>query len=250
MPVDVIMPSLGFDMTEGTLARWLVKEGERVEKGQAIAEIETEKATVEIQATASGTLAGIVVQPGKTVPVGTVMATILDPDLLQAALRLATAVILPYVRALEDAGADMIAILEPSGSLLSPRRFGAFCGQYVAEIIAAMRVMPILHICGQTTHLLDGMIATGAQGLSLDSAVYFPQAIQRLPDDMVLIGNLDTVVVMNQMAPREVYQTATDLIAAMAPHPNFILSSACDLPLDTPHENIDALLQAALDARR
>ncbi len=58
MPVDVIMPSLGFDMTEGTLARWLVKEGERVEKGQAIAEIETEKASVEIEATVSGTLGG------------------------------------------------------------------------------------------------------------------------------------------------------------------------------------------------
>ncbi|MEW6718963.1 MAG: dihydrolipoamide acetyltransferase family protein [Thermodesulfobacteriota bacterium] len=76
MPIDVIMPSLGFDMKEGTLSRWLVKEGERVEKGQAIAEIETEKATVEIEAAVSGAITRIAVEAGRTVPVGTVIGTI------------------------------------------------------------------------------------------------------------------------------------------------------------------------------
>jgi len=76
MPTDVIMPSLGFDMTEGLLARWLKNEGDRVEKGQAIAEIETEKATVEIEAAAAGILARIIVHAGETVPVGTVIGVI------------------------------------------------------------------------------------------------------------------------------------------------------------------------------
>ncbi|MBI5419232.1 MAG: 2-oxo acid dehydrogenase subunit E2 [Deltaproteobacteria bacterium] len=78
MATNVIMPSLGFDMTEGRLSRWLKNEGERVEKGQAIAEIETEKATVEIEAAASGILARIIVQAGQTVPVGTVMGVIAE----------------------------------------------------------------------------------------------------------------------------------------------------------------------------
>jgi pyruvate dehydrogenase E2 component (dihydrolipoamide acetyltransferase) len=78
MSTDVIMPSLGFDMTEGLLARWLTTEGERVEKGQAIAEIETEKATVEIEAAVSGILARIMVQAGQTVPVGTVIGVIAE----------------------------------------------------------------------------------------------------------------------------------------------------------------------------
>ncbi|HEY5460248.1 MAG TPA: biotin/lipoyl-containing protein, partial [Deferrimonas sp.] len=69
MPTDVIMPALGFDMTEGLLVRWLKNEGDPVEKGQAIAEIETEKATVEIEAAATGILARIIVQAGGTVPV-------------------------------------------------------------------------------------------------------------------------------------------------------------------------------------
>jgi pyruvate dehydrogenase E2 component (dihydrolipoamide acetyltransferase) len=75
---NVIMPSLGFDMTEGQLARWLKNEGDPVEKGQAIAEIETEKATVEIEASASGILARILVQAGQTVPVGTVIGVIVE----------------------------------------------------------------------------------------------------------------------------------------------------------------------------
>jgi len=76
MSTDVIMPALGFDMTEGMLARWLKNEGDPVEKGQAIAEIETEKATVEIEAAASGVLARILVQAGETVRVGTSIAVI------------------------------------------------------------------------------------------------------------------------------------------------------------------------------
>lgn len=74
------MPSLGFDMTEGKITRWLKKEGERVDKGQAIAEIETDKATVEIEANASGVLRKIAVQPEQTVPVGTVIGIIGEPN--------------------------------------------------------------------------------------------------------------------------------------------------------------------------
>src|SRR3990172_4549825 len=78
MSTDVIMPALGFDMTEGLLARWLKNEGDPVEKGQAIAEIETEKATVEIEAAAAGILARIIVRGGETVPVGTVIGVIAE----------------------------------------------------------------------------------------------------------------------------------------------------------------------------
>jgi uroporphyrinogen decarboxylase len=177
------------------------------------------------------------------------LATMTDPATVEAALRLATNCIARYVQALEQAGADMVAILEPSGGLLSPHHFEHFCGRYVRELIAGMRSASILHICGQTTRHLEAMAATGAQGLSLDAAVDFPAAAQRISQAVALIGNLDTVTVMNQMNAREVYGAASDLIAAMAPFPNFILSSACDLPLDTPHENIDAMLQAARDAK-
>ena len=76
MATNVIMPSLGFDMTEGKLARWLIKEGERIDKGQTLAEIETDKAVVEIDAPATGILQKIIVSEDQTVPVGTMIGII------------------------------------------------------------------------------------------------------------------------------------------------------------------------------
>jgi pyruvate dehydrogenase E2 component (dihydrolipoamide acetyltransferase) len=72
----VIMPSLGFDMTEGKLARWLIKDGEHIEKGQALAEIETDKAVVEIDAPGTGILQKIIVPEDQTVAVGTLIGII------------------------------------------------------------------------------------------------------------------------------------------------------------------------------
>jgi len=75
----VKMPKLGFDMAEGTLVRWVVNEGEAIEQGQVLAEIETDKATVEVEASASGTVLKHVVETGTSVPVGTPIAVIGEP---------------------------------------------------------------------------------------------------------------------------------------------------------------------------
>jgi pyruvate dehydrogenase E2 component (dihydrolipoamide acetyltransferase) len=72
--VDVKMPNLGYDMEEGTVQSWLKSVGDRVERGEAIAEIETDKTTVEMEAMASGTLAEIVCAAGSTAAVGEVIA--------------------------------------------------------------------------------------------------------------------------------------------------------------------------------
>ena len=80
MPELVPMPKLGFDMAEGTLVRKVKKEGEAVKKGEVLAEIETDKATVEVESPASGVVKGWVVEEGKPVPVGALMAVIGAPD--------------------------------------------------------------------------------------------------------------------------------------------------------------------------
>ena len=67
---------MGFDMQEGTLVRWLKAEGATVQNGEAIAEIETDKAVVEFESDASGVLTKIVVSEGTTVPVGQVIAVV------------------------------------------------------------------------------------------------------------------------------------------------------------------------------
>jgi len=79
MATNVTMPSMGFDMTEGKVARWLKKIGDAVTRGETIGEIETEKATVDLAAPADGVFAQILVEPGNTVPVNTPIAVIAAP---------------------------------------------------------------------------------------------------------------------------------------------------------------------------
>ena len=79
MASDVIMPQMGFDMTEGTVVRWLKREGDTVTRGESIAEIETDKATVELEAYESGVMARILVPEGVVVPVGETIGLIAEP---------------------------------------------------------------------------------------------------------------------------------------------------------------------------
>src|SRR3954469_10132447 len=77
MPIELKMPALSPTMEEGTLAKWLVKEGDEVKSGDILAEIETDKATMEFEAVDEGTIAKIVIAEGTDeVKVGTVIALI------------------------------------------------------------------------------------------------------------------------------------------------------------------------------
>jgi pyruvate dehydrogenase E2 component (dihydrolipoamide acetyltransferase) len=74
------MPKLGFDMAEGTLIRWVKNEGENVNKGDVLAEIETDKATVEVESSASGVVRKLLVEEGSVVPVGDPIAVVGSAD--------------------------------------------------------------------------------------------------------------------------------------------------------------------------
>src|SRR5258707_4739402 len=76
MPADVVLPNLGFGMEEGRLIAWLKQAGDSVKKGEPIAEIESDKATVELEAVVDGVLQEILYPPDSVVPVGAVLAHI------------------------------------------------------------------------------------------------------------------------------------------------------------------------------
>ena len=79
MPIAIKMPALSPTMEEGTLAKWLVKVGDKVSSGDIMAEIETDKATMEFEAVDEGTIADIAVAEGtEGVKVGTVIATLAE----------------------------------------------------------------------------------------------------------------------------------------------------------------------------
>src|SRR5438105_13985561 len=77
MPINILMPALSPTMEKGNLAKWLKKEGDKVKSGDVIAEIETDKATMEVEAGDEGTLAKILVPEGtQDVPVHDVIAVL------------------------------------------------------------------------------------------------------------------------------------------------------------------------------
>jgi pyruvate dehydrogenase E2 component (dihydrolipoamide acetyltransferase) len=80
MATQVIMPKLSPTMEEGQLSRWLKKEGDKVSMGEPLAEIDTDKATMEMQALGNGVLRKIFIQEGESAPLGQLIAIIGEPD--------------------------------------------------------------------------------------------------------------------------------------------------------------------------
>src|SRR5258707_1487491 len=80
MATNVILPALGMSQDTGKIVHWLKAEGEQVTKGEPLLEIETDKATVEVEAPASGLLARVSATAGEDVPVGQVIAVVLAAD--------------------------------------------------------------------------------------------------------------------------------------------------------------------------
>ena len=92
MPINILMPALSPTMTEGTVAKWLMKEGDEVKSGDVLAEIETDKATMEVEAVDEGILGKIVVAEGtEGVPVNDVIAVLLEEGEDKSALAVAPA---------------------------------------------------------------------------------------------------------------------------------------------------------------
>jgi uroporphyrinogen decarboxylase len=178
------------------------------------------------------------------------VASIEDPRRLHALCDFAAETIQEYGRLLISAGADVIAVLEPSAVMLGPRQFGEFSASYVKDIVAGFKysdVAVLYHTCGNTMHLIDRMAASGAVGLSLDApetGVDLVRVARTLPPDILVMGNISPTAVMLRAAPAGVERAVAALLADMRDVPNFILSTGCDLPQETPPANIEAFMRA------
>lgn len=73
---EFVMPTLGADMTAGTLLSWMKKPGDEVKRGEIIAEVDTDKGVIEVEVFTGGVIDKLLIEPGAEVPVGTVLAII------------------------------------------------------------------------------------------------------------------------------------------------------------------------------
>jgi uroporphyrinogen decarboxylase len=184
------------------------------------------------------------------------LGTVLDPAGLHNLCDFTTQKILEYVRLLVAAGAELVCVLEPSAVMLGPEQFEEFSGRYVSNICANLKyteVAAVYHICGNSMHLVEAMCAAGVEGVSLDApetGIDLPAAARRVGTNVAVIGNVNPVGRLLHGTPAEVEAEVGRLLAAMEPFPNFVLSSGCDLPQETPIENIKAFMRAGRAFRR
>jgi len=160
-----------------------------------------------------------------------------NPDLLKALLDFCARVITSYAQALIGTGADMILIAEPTGSMLSPRAYEEFSGMYINKIISSLNRPVILHVCGKADHLIEKMCETGAVAISVDE-VNLPSMIDRVPRDMVIVGNISPVKTIWKGSPERIQEETVKLLNAMRSRKEYAVAPGCDLVPETPLENM------------
>lgn len=183
------------------------------------------------------------------------MATILDPDKLTAVCEFTTEKIQEYVRLLIGAGAQIIFILEPSAVMLGPDHFKRFSSHFVRHINDSVKytdVATVYHTCGNTMHLIEKMVDSQVDAISLDSpeaGVDLPRVAERVDGKVILFGNINPTGHILRSKPEAVEKEVMQLLKAMEPYSNFVLSTGCDLPQETPFENIEAFIKTGRNYR-
>ncbi len=174
-----------------------------------------------------------------------------SPEFVHKLLRLAADSTIAYIKEAAKIGVD-ISIADPtaSGTLISETHFKEFALPYLKEvtdsIIQYTGNAPMLHICGKTEKLWNSMAESGAVALSLDDVIDLEEAKRTVGDKVKLIGNVRPTAVMYLGTPEDVHNNARECLRKAYDNPKgYVLALGCELPNDTPPENMHALLHAA-----
>jgi uroporphyrinogen decarboxylase len=175
-----------------------------------------------------------------------------NPSLAHDLLEKSLAALNEMSEAVVEAGAIPV-LVDPvaSGSVLSRKAFDEFALPYLIralERIRALGAVPILHICGRTSGLLESMAQTGAAALSIDQT-QIREARERIGSRVCLMGNVRPAETLLGGTPEAVRREAAQCIADGRGNPGgFILATGCEVPIETPPENIDALIAVARES--
>jgi uroporphyrinogen decarboxylase len=171
-----------------------------------------------------------------------------DPGLVHQLLEISLEATRSFAEAqIVHGGVKTLNIYEPVATLISTEMVEEFSFHYLGQLIQhakSLGSLVLLHICNDTTRLLNRMVEIGADILSLDVQVDLAEAKEIVGERASISGNVAT----NRLAlrsPEEIYQESCECIRKAAKGGRFTLSSSCEVPTDTPVENIDAMVRAA-----
>lgn len=175
------------------------------------------------------------------------MAMYIEPDTANLLLDKCTQFILEYCKQIKASGSAGVVMAEPAAGLLSNDDCQAYSSRFVKTIVDAVQddnFVVMLHNCGNTGQCTKAMIETGAAVLHFGNAIDMAQVLEEVPADIAVSGNINPVEIMKFGTPQQVADAAKSLLALAEKHNNFILSTGCDVPPETPFENIESLFNA------
>jgi uroporphyrinogen decarboxylase len=172
-----------------------------------------------------------------------------EPAFVERLVEFCTGISIMFAQSMVAAGVDAIILGDPTAGLLSPKQYEKFAGPYVKQVVDSVDVPVILHVCGKTSHIIEQMCATGVQGISIDTPVDLPSIASRIPREVAIIGNLDPVGPVLNGTPEEAAVATQKLLDSMSGVPNYMFSTGCELPLETPLENIRAMIDTVKASR-
>lgn len=177
------------------------------------------------------------------------MAMYIEPDTANLLLDKCTQFILEYCNQIKASGSAGVVMAEPAAGLLSNDDCQAYSSRFVKTIVDAVQddnFVVMLHNCGNTGQCTKAMIETGAAALHFGNAIDMAQVLNEVPADIAVSGNINPVEIMKFGTPQQVEDVAKQLIKLADKHNNFILSTGCDVPPETPFENIESLFNATI----
>ncbi len=169
-------------------------------------------------------------------------------DLVNRVLEFCVKVQIRYGLALKEAGAHGTAIGGLGVSLLSPRLYRQVeqpCEKRIVQALNRDDFPVALHICGDATPILDGMLDTGAPVLELDYKTDLREAKAKSSGKATILGPVNPELLWEARDENLVMEAARQAIEILAPGGGFILGPGCALGYDTPPANMHALVEAA-----
>lgn len=176
-------------------------------------------------------------------------AAIIEPETITLLLEKCTAFLLQYAGEMKKTGINGIIIAEPAAGLLDEAMCEDFSSKYVRQIVRTLQdecFMVVLHNCGNTGHLTQSMVSTGAKGLHFGNRIDMLQTLKEVPENILVMGNLDPVGVFRMSEPGQVKAFTNELLNTTSDYPNFVISSGCDTPPGVPEANIDAFFESII----
>ncbi|MGA4578934.1 uroporphyrinogen decarboxylase family protein [Limisphaera sp. VF-2] len=169
-----------------------------------------------------------------------------DPGFVRDLFEFVVEMELRFARAQLEAGADLIGVGDAAASLVGPRFYETFVWPYEKRLMDGIRALggrTRLHICGNTRRILSGMGRLGCHIVDLDFLVPMAEGRTAMGPGQVLLGNVDPVRVLRDGTPEEV--TAAVAACHQAAGARFIVGAGCEVPRDTPPENLHAMVTYA-----